>query len=77
MRFTIEEVREIIQGKVNFRKCPCCDNNGQEWWDGATGTGVGPSAPANCAEDDICHDDCQACHGLAYIAISYDGSFHP
>lgn len=67
MRFSIEEVRMIIQGHISYRKCPSCDNQGQEWWDGETGTGVGPCAPFGCNPEYISHDDCQSCGGLAYI----------
>lgn len=38
-----EETRDLILGKLKYRKCPCCDNQGMEYWDGQTGMGANPS----------------------------------
>lgn len=65
--YTKEEVRGIIQGKLSYRKCPCCDNDGLEWWDGMTGLGVGPSPPHTCSVEDLSSGQCQSCGGVAYI----------
>ena len=43
--FTKEELLAIILGKVQYRKCPCCDNHGLEYWD-ENGMGVGPRRDA-------------------------------
>ena len=28
----MEEVRDLILGKLKYRKCPECDNNGLQYW---------------------------------------------
>ncbi len=65
--FSNEELRDIILKKVTYEKCPMCDNNGQEWWDGATGLGASPFPPPGVDPDDLAHGDCDNCAGLAFI----------
>ena len=66
--FSNEELRDIILGRVTYRKCPACDANGQQYWDGESGMGVGPFPPAGINPDDIASGDCQdGCNGLGYI----------
>lgn len=67
MRINTGYLRSVIKGEVTFRKCPCCDINGEEWWDGRTGTGVGPSAPIGCSDEDVESGPCENCGGLAFI----------
>ncbi len=62
-----DQLRDIILGKVTFRKCPSCDNNGVEYWCGLTGAGAGPFARPEWGEN--CESgDCENCDGLGYIA---------
>ena len=71
--FRNEELRDIILGKTTFKKCLSCDNNGQEWWDGDTGLGVGSVPPTGIPHENISHVDCDNCNGLGYIQNStYD-----
>ena len=30
---TSERLRDIITGKIKYKKCLCCDNEGYEYWD--------------------------------------------
>lgn len=63
-----EELRDIILGRVTYRKCPACDTNGQQYWNAENGLGVGPFPPAGINPDDIASGDCQdGCNGLGYI----------
>ena len=65
--FTNEIVRGIISGQISAKKCPCCDNNGQEWWDGMTGLGVGSAPPVGVPVENLSNGDCENCDGLAYL----------
>lgn len=62
-----EQVRAICLGKFTARKCPCCDNEGYEYWNGITGMGVGPTPPLGLPEDDIASGACENCNGSAFI----------
>lgn len=35
--FTNEQLRDIIFGRVQHRKCTACDNNGIQYYNGETG----------------------------------------
>jgi len=65
--YDLDTVRGIIRGTITYRKCPCCDNDGQEWWDGGTGLGAGPTPPVNVSVDDLASGDCDNCGALAYL----------
>jgi len=60
------EVRDLILGKLKYRKCPCCDNQGLEYWDGSTGMGVNPS-PAGIDPENLSWGFCENCSGLGFI----------
>jgi hypothetical protein len=66
MDITPEELREIILGKITFRKCPCCDNDGYEYWD-ENGISALPS-PHPSWKDNYTKGACQNCHGIGYIS---------
>lgn len=64
---TIDYLREVIAGKIHFRKCTLCDNNGLEIQ--AYDDDGNP-----CAHD---HPEaeryvCEACGGLAFIELHDD-----
>ena len=61
-----EEVRDLILGKLKYRKCPCCDNNGVEYWDGETGMGASPS-PSGINPEWLAWGSCENCNGLGFI----------
>jgi uncharacterized protein with PIN domain len=61
----IEELRDIILGKFQFRRCPRCDNEGRTW-----GTENGIEIPPQEANPNIhTWEPCESCSGLAYIPI--------
>lgn len=62
----IEELKDLIKGKIQWRKCPECDNNGLQYFDGATGMGVSAS-PSGIDPEELAWENCDNCHGLAYI----------
>ena len=63
--YDIEDFRKIILGKITFKKCPCCDNNGVEYWD-ETGTSVLPY-PHKSWGDKYESGKCENCGGLGFI----------
>lgn len=62
----IEELKDLIKGKIQWRKCPECDNNGLQYFDGATGMGVS-SSPSGIDPEELAWENCDNCYGLAYI----------
>jgi hypothetical protein len=67
MELSKEEVRAICLGKFTARKCPCCNNEGKEYWDGNTGMGASPHPPPGIAPEDIAWGFCETCDGVAFI----------
>lgn len=65
MILSTEELRNIILGKTVFKKCPCCDKNGTEYWD-EDGNNAGP-APRPEWGNDFCTGTCENCDGVAYV----------
>ena len=61
-----EEVRDLILGKLKYRKCPCCDNNGLGYRDGETGVGASPS-PSGISFECLSWGLCENCNGLGFI----------
>lgn len=68
--FTAGELRRIIFGKDNFRKCPSCDKEGKEYWN-EDGSLVG-SAPLPEWGDNYQRGDCQDCDGLGYVCSTWE-----
>lgn len=58
-------LRDVILGKITFRKCPCCDNNGREYWD-ENGDGVSPF-PRPEWNGNFDSGECENCGGLGFI----------
>ncbi len=65
---TTEKLRRIALGKIVFKKCPCCDNNGRQYWE-ETGTSVLPYPHPNWG-DDYESGPCDNCEGVGYIMIN-------
>lgn len=65
---TSEELRDIILGKITYRKCPCCDSNGTEYWD-IDGEVVLPYAHPDW--EDYNQGECENCDGVGYIQNAY------
>lgn len=63
--FDKEDLLDIILGKVQYRKCPCCDSNGLQFWD-EDGMGLGPYPRQEWGED-YGQGPCDNCDGLGYI----------
>lgn len=63
--FEKEDLRKLILGKITYRKCPNCDNDGQEYWD-ENGEGVCPHPREEWGEN-YNQGDCENCDGLGYI----------
>lgn len=60
------DLYKYVRGQVDATKCPCCDINGQQYWDGATGEGVN-SSPAGIAPENLERGACDNCHGLGFL----------
>ena len=61
-------LRDVIAGKIQFRKCPSCDNAGigYQAWDE---NGETCSAEAETAE----RYSCEKCQGIAYLELPKSG----
>lgn len=66
MEYDIETIRGIIKGSIVPRKCPDCDVNGIQYWDGETGLGVSPT-PSGIDPEWLDWGTCETCKGLSYI----------
>lgn len=60
-----EELRDILLGKMVYKKCPCCDKEGLEYWN-EDGEDVSPAPKAEWGED-YCSGTCENCNGLAFV----------
>ena len=60
-----EELRNIITGKTSFRKCPCCNKEGLEYWE-ETGVSVLPYPHPDWG-DNYESGPCDECDGLGYV----------
>lgn len=60
-----EELREIILGKIVYRKCPCCDKEGMEYWS-EDGEEVGPAPKPEWGEF-YNEGECENCKGLGFV----------
>jgi len=61
-----DELKDLIEGKLKYRKCPCCDANGLQYYDGSTGLGVSAS-PSGIDPEWLTSEGCDNCGGLAYL----------
>ena len=70
MYLGITEIKDLIEGRMNYRKCPCCDTNGLVWFDLSESTktfGGLPHQPRGVPEEDLEWETCQNCNGLSYL----------
>ena len=66
--FTSEGLREIILGKVEFKKCLCCDNNGKQY---SNDDGCPPLPyPHPDWGDDVEGIECENCEGVGFVRIA-------
>lgn len=56
-------LRDVILGKIRFKKCMSCDMNGREWW---TEEGV-LIHPSQAKPEEHCSGMCEVCSGLGYV----------
>lgn len=64
-----DDLYKMVRGKVNITKCPCCDSNGIQYWDGETGEGVKDN-PSGINPEWLERGPCENCHGLGFL-LSY------
>jgi hypothetical protein len=63
----IDFLRAIILGKVQFRKCPCCDMEGLIYFNDDDSPAL--ASPKAEWGDEYHSEDCENCDGLAFIQI--------
>lgn len=61
----LDELKMICKGKIGWRKCPDCDVNGLQYWDGETGLGVN-NTPSGINPEWLESGACETCEGLGY-----------
>jgi len=61
----LEDLQLLCKGKIQWRKCPDCDVNGLQYWDGKTGEGVNTS-PSGIDPEWLERGGCETCLGLSY-----------
>lgn len=64
----IDDLRELITGKLKVEKCPCCDVNGRQYWDGETGEGLN-NTPSGINPEWLQSEACENCHGLGFLIL--------
>lgn len=62
-----EEVKDLIEGRLKYRKSPSCDSNGKVWYDGSTGEGALPYAHSGIDSKWLTWEACDTCDGLSYL----------
>ena len=60
------DLYKLVRGQVDVKKCPCCDINGHQYWDGSTGMGLN-SSPAGIDPENLERDACENCAGLGFL----------
>lgn len=69
--FSKHDLQDLCKGKIQWRKCPDCDVNGIQYWDGDTGMGVS-SNPSGIDAEKIDSGSCETCGGVAYLFFRVD-----
>ena len=67
MYLYITEIKDLIEGRIKYRKCPCCDTDGNVWFDSTRTSGVLPYPLPDIPEEDLGWETCHNCDGLSYI----------
>ena len=65
MYLYITEIKDLIEGRIKYRKCPCCDTDGIVWFDSTKPYGALPYP--DIPEEDLGWESCHNCDGLSYI----------
>lgn len=65
-RFSLDEVRSLVEGKFQWRQCITCGGKGWEWVDGDAGEVVSGPDPTRDIGD-YYKDQCDNCNGLGGI----------
>lgn len=60
-----KELRAMLTGEVNVRKCPACDKEGKEYWD-ENGCSPLPYPHPDWGDNYDC-GQCESCKGVGYI----------
>lgn len=61
----MDDLKELVQGRLHWKKCPMCDLNGIQYWDGETGEGLNNS-PSGISPEWLASGNCEDCHGLGF-----------
>lgn len=61
-----EELRDVIFGRIQYRKCPACDNDGVEWYNGKTGDAARPFPDPSWGKWTE-SQECPECDGLGFV----------
>lgn len=67
MYLDLTEIKDLIEGRMKYRKCPCCDTNGLVRFDSTKAAGMLPYPPPGIPEEDLDWETCHNCNGLSYI----------
>ena len=62
----VEWLRDVILGKIAFKKCPQCDMNGTEYWT-RDGISIHPTQVKDILE--VERGSCQNCDGLGFVEL--------
>lgn len=66
-----EQYRDVIEGKIHFRKCPSCNGHGYDYYDTTTGEIVDRHndnlLQSLKLEFSLSTDSCEICKGLGYV----------
>jgi len=60
------DLKLLVRQKIAVIKCNCCDINGQQYWDGATGEGCNNS-PMGIDPEWLTSGDCEDCNGIGFV----------
>ena len=61
-----DDLYKLVRGNVAIKKCPCCDVDGLQYWDGATGLGVKDN-PSGIDPEFLDQGPCDNCAGLGFL----------
>lgn len=67
MYLSTTEIKDLIEGRIKYRECPCCDADGIVWFDSTKTSGVLPYPHPDILEEDLRWELCHNCDGLSYI----------
>jgi len=62
----LDDLKLLCKGQIQWRKCLCCDTDGQQYWDNSTGEGLSHT-PSGIAPENLDRGPCENCLGLGFI----------